>query len=901
MPFRRPKSAPFAALALGLSALLSACGGGSSGGSTTPVPPATTYTATAGIAQKGPLMAGSSVTARELGLNLSATGNLYTYATMANGSFAPTDKYASPLLAMTATGSYADEVTGAASDGPVTLKSYADLNAETVLNVNVLTTLAFTRVNTLLNTNGMAFADARGQAEREVLAAFGITLATSPGAFGSLDASANTDGGHILAALSSVIVQGRTSAQVGALLTTLQADIASNGTVPSADLQAIALSEQALNLNKVATNLSTIYGQPVSANALAEWLDQDGDGVIAHDEFRVDDATPVSSFALPADFVAARAGAAVSATAGQLVVNGTAVTGAATFKAGDTVALAAPATLPDGALKAYLQVGGTRVARVTFVKGLTAIAIAPTTGTLPLGISQRFVATGTYADRHTADVSGAVTWTSSAPAVADIGAATGLADALTLGTTTITATSGTVSGTLSLNTIAATIQTMVIAPAALQTGVGITRRFTATGTFSDGSVADVTTSATWATQIAGIASVSNGAASGLAIGTTSVTATLGTVAASASVAVTTNTWTAAPQMPTERVAGHTATLLPSGKLLVVGGVKSAGAGTAAADLFDPVALTWTSVAPMNVMRSSHAATLLADGRVLVTGGSTVSSVAAKGYVNNASAEIYDPVANTRTATPPMSDARSHHTATLLPDGKVLVVGGENVQYLVEPTAEVYDPVANTWSAPRAQPISPRSQHTATLLPSGLVLIDGGFDIVNGLLTPLTTAELYDPVLHTTTTTSTVDGVTSTTTVITGGLDFTATTPMAFTHYGHSATRLADGRVVIVGGNTTQTEIYDPMAATWTTQGATAATHTSHGAVLLADGRILVAGGTQFAQPAAELFDPVSGAWTAAATMLITRSNPTATLLPDGSVMVCGGALDTAGVDCETWW
>ena len=179
-----------------------------------------------------------------------------------------------------------------------------------------------------------------------------------------------------------------------------------------------------------------------------------------------------------------------------------------------------------------------------------------------------------------------------------------------------------------------------------------------------------------------------------------------------------------------------------------------------------------------------------------------------------------------------------------------------------------------------------------------MLIAGGFDIANGLLTPLTSAELYDPVLHTTTSTDS-HGVTTTT--VTGGLDFTATTPMAFTHYGHSATRLADGRVVVVGGNTTQTEIYDPAGAGWTTQGATAATHTSHGAVLLADGRILVAGGTQFAQPTAELFDPASGVWTAAATMLVTRSNPTATLLADGSVMVCGGALDSAGVDCETWW
>ena len=850
MTFRRPKSIPFAALSLALSALLTACGGGSSGGGTTPVPPATTYTATAGVAQKGPLAIGSSVTARELGLNLSATGNLYSYTTTsALGAYLPNSSFASPLLALTATGAYTDEATGAVSDGPVALQSYANLSTEKVLNVNVLTTLAYARIDTLLNTKGMTFADARAQAEREVLAAFGIVVGTSPGAFGSLDAGAATDGGHILAALSSVIVQGRTSAQVGALLAALQADIGANGAITDAgNQQALALSAQALNFNSVAAHLAAMYGASFDASALADWVDQDGDGVIAHDEFRVDGATPASSFTLPSDLVAARAGAAVTATAGQLMVNGVAVATPATFHAGDTVALAAPTTLPDGALKAYLQVGTTPIARVTFVKGLAAIAITPTTGTLPLGISQRFVATGTYADGHSADVTAAVSWTSSAPAVADIGAATGLADALTPGTTTITATSGAVSGTLSLTTVAATIQSIVIAPATLQTGVGITRHFTATGTFSDGSSADVSASAVWATQTAGIASVSNGAASGLALGSTDVTATLGSVSASAGVAVTTDTWTAAPQMPTERVAGHTATLLASGKLLVVGGVKSAGAGTAAADLFDPVSATWTPVAPMNVMRTSHTATLLNDGRVLVAGGSTVSSVAAQGYVNDASAEIYDPV-------------------------------------------------ANTWTPTRAAPTSPRSQHTATLLPSGLVLIAGGFDIEMGVLTPLATTELYDPVLHTSTTTD-GNGVSTTTTT---GMDFTAAAPMAFAHYGHSATRLADGHVVVVGGNTTQTQAYDPVAGTWATQGPTAATHTSHGAVLLPDGRLLVVGGTQFAQPTAELLDPATGAWTAAAQMLVTRSNPTATLMPDGSVMVCGGAPDSSGVDCETYW
>ena len=904
MPFRRLKHVPSAALSLALSTMLAACGGGTPKGDTTRVPPATTYTATAGVAQKGPLAIGSAVTARELGINLSPTGNLFTWATTsATGAFTPNATFASALLSVSATGAYTDEVTGVASDGPVTLKSYANLGSETVLDVNVLTTLAYTRIDALLNVHGMTFAAARAQAEREVLAAFGIVLGASPGAFGSLDAGAATDGGRLLAAVSSVIVQGRTSAQVDALLASLQADIGTNGAaIGTANRHALALSAQALDLNLVAAHLATLYGAPVDVNALTQWIDQDGDGVIGRDEFRVDDATAASTFTLPADLVTARAGASVSLTAGQLVVNGVAAAQPATLHAGDTVAVAAPATLPDGALKVYLQSGGTLIARVTFVKGLTAIAIAPTAGTLPLGIAQRFVATGTYADGHSADVSGSVAWTSSAPAVADIGAATGLANALTPGTTMLAATSGATSGTLALTTVAATIQAMVIAPATLQTGVGITRRFVATGIFSDGSTADVSASATWSTQSPGIASVSNGAASGLALGSTGTTATLGSASASATLSVTTNTWTAAPAMPTERVAGHTATLLPSGKLLVVGGVKSAGVGTAAADLFDPVNATWTSAAPMNVMRASHAATLLADGRVLVTGGSTVSSAVAKGYVNDTSAEIYDPVANTWTPTPPMSVARSHHTATLLPDGKVLVVGGENLQYLVEPTAEVYDPATHAWAAPRTQPLAPRSRHTATLLPSGGVLIAGGFDIVNGLLTPTSTAELYDPVLHTRiTTVPDGQGGSTTVTTITGGLDFTATAPMAIPHDGQSATRLPDGRVVIVGGNTTQTEIFDPVAATWTTQGSTAATHTAHGAALLPDGRLLVVGGTQFALPDAELFDSATGRWSAAAPTLILRSNPTATSMPDGSVMVCGGASRSAGVDCETWW
>jgi hypothetical protein len=902
------------ALTLALVSVLTACGGGAPGGTTTPTPPATTYSATAGIAQKGALAVGSSVSARELGLNLSATGNLYTYATTsADGAFTPDTKFLSPLLAVTATGIYADEVTGAPSDGPVTLQAYANLNTETVLGVNLLTTLAYTRINTLLNapTGALAFADARAQAEREVLAAFGIATGAPLGAFGSLriGAAGATDGDVALAALSSVVVQGRAAAEVNALIGALQADIGAHGAITDpANARSLSLSAQALNLDTVAARLAAQYGTPFDAGALAQWIDQDGDGVIARNEFRVDSAvataTDTSTFTLPADFVAAHAGAALTVSAGQLWTNGAPAVAGATLHAADTLMVVAPSRLADGALRTYVQVGTTPIARVTFVKGLAAIAVTPATGTLPVGISQRFVATGTFADGSTHDVSGAVTWSSSVPAVADIDTATGLADALATGDTTIAATSGAVTGALALKAVQATIQSMVIAPATLQTGVGITRHLKASGTYSDGSVRDVSATATWAADTAGIASASNGAISGLALGTTGVTATIGTVSAHASVAVTTDTWTAAPAMPTERVAGHTATLLPGGKLLMAGGVKSEGAGITAADLFDPVAATWTTVAPTNVMRSSHTATLLADGRLLVVGGSTVSSATAKGYVNNASAEIYDPVANTWTATPPMSTARSHHSATLLPDGTVLVFGGEDVNYLPSATAEIFDPVANTWALPRTLPISPRSQHTATLLPSGLVLIAGGFDIIKGALTPLLTTELYDPVLHVaTTTTPNPDGTTTTVTVTTGK-DFTAGTVMAFAHYGHTTTLLPDGHVLVVGGNTTQTELYDPTAATWATQGATGAAHTSHGTVLLPNGQVLIVGGTQFAQPAAERHAPAAGLWSPAGTMLVLRANPTATLLQDGSVMVCGGFVqtpDTAASNCETYW
>ena len=140
--------------------------------------------------------------------------------------------------------------------------------------------------------------------------------------------------------------------------------------------------------------------------------------------------------------------------------------------------------------------------------------------------------------------------------------------------------------------------------------------------------------------------------------------------------------------------------------------------------------TWSSTDPMGTARREHTATLLPSGKVLVAGG----------YNGNylASAELYDPATNTWSTTNPMGTARYFHTATLLPSGKVLVAGGYNGNGNYLASAELYDPATNTWSTTNPMGTA-RDIHTATLLPSGKVLVAGGFNRNH-----LSGTELYDP-------------------------------------------------------------------------------------------------------------------------------------------------------------
>src|SRR6266481_3151950 len=225
---------------------------------------------------------------------------------------------------------------------------------------------------------------------------------------------------------------------------------------------------------------------------------------------------------------------------------------------------------------------------------------------------------------------------------------------------------------------------------------------------------------------------------------------------------------------------------------------------------------YLSTGSLNEARDSHTATLLTDGRVLIVGGQDSFGFAL------ASAELFNSTSGIFTNTGSLNTARKFHTATLLDNGTVLVTGGIDDRFNTSSSAELYNPVTGTFTA-TSNLGKPRFPHTATVLNNGMALIVGGS---SPGVAALASAELYDPVHGT----------------------FTATGNPNVARASHTATLLDNGMVLIAGGfdnnakDLTSAELYDPSTGTFATRGSLNTGRNTHTAALLNNGQVLIAGG-----------------------------------------------------------
>src|SRR5271165_2939108 len=309
-------------------------------------------------------------------------------------------------------------------------------------------------------------------------------------------------------------------------------------------------------------------------------------------------------------------------------------------------------------------------------------------------------------------------------------------------------------------------------------------------------------------------------------------------------------WKPTAAMHTAR-SGHTATLLPSGQILIAGGGNPT-------EVYNPMTGQWTLTGALHTDRLEHTATHLPSGKVLVAGGWWGQ------FLTLASTEVYDPVTGQWTPTGLLHTARFAHTATLLPSGTVLVAGGGDWNAAAPfASAELYDPATGQRTLTGALNTA-RTDHTATLLPSGKVLVAGG----DNSLTTFASAELYDPATGQWT--------------LTGALNTART--------DRTATLLPSGKVLVVGGSTKPVggdyldtaEVYDSATGQWTLTGALHTARADHTATLLPSGQVLVAGGfggsplSQLSLASTEVYNPAMGQWVLTAALNTPREYHTAT-------------------------
>ena len=306
-------------------------------------------------------------------------------------------------------------------------------------------------------------------------------------------------------------------------------------------------------------------------------------------------------------------------------------------------------------------------------------------------------------------------------------------------------------------------------------------------------------------------------------------------------------------------------------LVLAGGAPSSSTAPRAGSMLAPTG-------SMHVPRAVHTATLLPDGRVLVAGGMQ------KNGVFEDSAELYDPASGRFEMLPKLSSRRVGHSATLLPSGRVLIVGGsagrrfEGGRWIgdVVATAELYDPATHSFRSAGSMS-APRAHQAAVRLADGRVLLAGGY---NASSDALGSAEIYDP----------ASGA------------FRATGSLKTPRTPDAAVLLKDGRVLIPGGSDASgsvlasAEIYDPKTGSFSPAGEMIAARRKHGGILLASGRVLVVGGSDARdwsgqKTETEIYDPAVNLFAPASSMALRRFKlgSAVAMLLDGRVLVAGGA------------
>lgn len=364
------------------------------------------------------------------------------------------------------------------------------------------------------------------------------------------------------------------------------------------------------------------------------------------------------------------------------------------------------------------------------------------------------------------------------------------------------------------------------------------------------------------------------------------------------------------------------TLLPSGDMLMTGGIATFGGMTpiVSSESFQTAGSSWAGALPLTVGRDNHPATLLPNAEVLLTGGVNAAPLA--------SADLFPELWNdAQFVGAARAVPRTQNTASLLPDGSVIEIGGRDSANLLRDTVTRYD--GTNWSAAAALP-APRAEHTATVLADGKVFLAGGVIHAGAANTD---ALLYDgaadswrprAAMHVARRLHRAVLLNSGKVLVAGGMDtagnaladveiydplvdtWTVAASLPVPLGGHSMTVLASGRVLVFGGASPgngvqrRPQIYDPATDTWS-RGSEANYPdgiADHAATLLADGSVLISGGAPPGQPATaatRLYFPASDSWQDGPDLRAARTSHSATLLPGGKVLIAGGVAASGAV------